>query len=146
MVKGGMLNVACALARCLQDQGGTIRTNARVSRILVERGKAAGVRLSNGEEISIGRLVASTVDPRTFVLDLLGEAVIGEKIARKIERYEWGDSIMVIYLALSRPLEFKAGEETARACYFHCTPPSLEYVAQMFVDARAGLLHRDRCS
>ena len=140
VVKGGMFNVARALARCLQDQGGTIRTNARVSRILVEQGKAVGVRLSDGEEISIGRLVASTVDPRTFVLDLLGEAVVGEKIARKIERYEWGDSIMVIYLALSGGLEFKAGEETARACYVHCTPPSLEYVAQMFAEARDGLL------
>jgi beta-carotene ketolase (CrtO type) len=140
VVKGGMFNLARALERCLQEQGGTIRTNARVSRILVEQGKAIGVRLSNGEEISVGRLVASTVDPRTLVLDLLGEAVVGEKIAGKIERYEWGDSIMVIYLALSRPLEFKTGEETARACYVHCTPPSLEYVAQMFVEVRAGLL------
>jgi phytoene dehydrogenase-like protein len=61
-------------------------------------------------------------------------------IAHKIEEYEWGDSIMVIYLALSGPLDFKAGEETAHACYVHCTPPSLEYVAQMFVEARAGLL------
>jgi phytoene dehydrogenase-like protein len=140
VVKGGMLNVSRALARCLEHRGGTIRTTARVSKILIEQGKAVGVRLSNGEEISVGRLVASTVDPRTLVLDLLGEVVVGEEIAHKIERYEWGDSIMVIYLALSGPLEFNAGEETARASYVHCTPPSLEYVAQMFIEARAGLL------
>ena len=140
VVKGGMLNVSRALARCLEHGGGMIRTTARVSRILIEQGKAVGVRLSNGEEISVGRLVASTVDPRTLVLDLLGEVVVGEDIAHKIERYEWGDSILVIYLALSGPLEFKAGEETARASYVHCTPPSLEYVAQMFVEVRAGLL------
>ena len=140
VVKGGMLNLARALARCLQNHGGIIRTTARVSRILIEQGKAVGVRLSNGKEISVARLVASTVDPRTLVIDLLGKAVVGEDMTRKIERYEWGDSIMVIYLALSGPLEFKAGEETARACYVHCTPPSLEYIAQMFVEARAGLL------
>jgi phytoene dehydrogenase-like protein len=98
------------------------------------------VRLSDGEEISAGQFVASTVDPQTLVVDLLGKAVVGELMTRKIERYEWGDSIMVIYLALSGPLEFKAGEETAHACYVHCTPPSLEYIAQMFVEVRAGLL------
>jgi phytoene dehydrogenase-like protein len=107
---------------------------------LIEQGKAVGVRLSDGEEISAGQLVASTVDPRTLVVDLLGKAVVGELMTRKIERYEWGDSIMVIYLALNGPLEFKAGEETAHACYVRCTPPSLEYIAQMFVEVRAGLL------
>lgn len=140
VVKGGMVNVPRALARFLQGHGGTIQTQARVSRILIEQGKAVGVRLSDGEEISAGQLVASTVDPRTLVVDLLGKAVVGELMTRKIERYEWGDSIMVIYLALSGPLEFKAGEETAHACYVHCTPPSLEYIAQMFVEVRAGLL------
>ena len=140
VVRGGMGNVAHALALCLKDHGGEIRTNARVSRILVEQGKAAGVRLRDGEDISVGQLIASTVDPRTLVLDLLGESVVGEDMVRKIERYQWGDSIMVIYLALNGPLEFKTGEETARACYVHCTPPSLEYIAQMFVETRAGQL------
>jgi beta-carotene ketolase (CrtO type) len=140
VVQGGMINLAHALARCLQDHGGEIRTTARVSKILIEQGKAVGVRLTNGEEIAVSRLVASNVDPRTLVLDLLGPSAVGESIARKIEEYEWGDSTMVIYLALSGSVEFKAGEQTARACYVHCTPPSLEYVAQMFVETRAGLL------
>ena len=140
IVKGGMSNVARALSHCLRENGGVVRTASPVSKILVEQGKAVGVRLTNGEEIAVGRLVASTVDPRTLVLRLLGAPFIGENIVRKIEQYEWGDSIMVIYLALSRSLEFRAGEETARACYVHCTPPSLEYVAQMFVETRAGFL------
>lgn len=140
VVQGGMINVAYALARCLQSHGGEIRTSARVTRILIDNGKAVGLRLTNQEEIAVGRLVASTVDPRTLVLDLLGSSVVGKNIARKIKEYEWGDSIMVIYLALSDPLQFIAGEQTARASYVHCTPPSLEYVAQMFVEARAGLL------
>jgi phytoene dehydrogenase-like protein len=140
IVKGGMSNVAWALARCLQEHGGDVRTAAAVNKILVQQGKAVGVRLTNGEEIAVDRLVASTVDPQTLVLRLLGGTVVGESIVRKIKQYEWGDSIMVIYLALSHPLEFKSGEQTARACYVHCTPPSLEYVAQMFVETRAGLL------
>lgn len=140
VVKGGMFNVARALGRCLQRHGGEIRAGVPASKILVEKGKAIGVRLTNGEELAVDQLVASAVDPRTLVLRLLGAPLVDENIARKIEQYEWGDSIMVIYLALSCALEFKAGEQTARACYVHCTPPSLEYLAQMFVETRAGLL------
>jgi phytoene dehydrogenase-like protein len=116
------------------------RTNAPVRQIVVEHDRARSVRLEDGEVIPVGKLVVSNVDPRTLALDLLGKDVVGETVADKIDRYEWGDSIMVIYLALDRPLALPAGEEAARACYIHCSPPSLEYVAQMFAEVRAGML------
>jgi phytoene dehydrogenase-like protein len=140
VVKGGMANVAHALARCLESLGGEVRTHAPVRRIVVEDGRARAVQLADGTEITVGTLVASSIDPRTLVVDLLGADVVGADVVAKIERYEWGDSIMVIYFALDQPLEFSVGEQAARACYVHCTPPSLEYVAQMFAEARAGHL------
>ena len=140
VVKGGMTNVARALASCLEENGGVIQTNARVSQILIDHGRATGVRLADGEVVPVDKVVTSSVDPRTLVLNLLGRDVVGDDVAGKVERYVWGDSIMVIYLALSNPLEFRAGEETGRACYVHCTPPSLKYVTQMFTETRAGLL------
>lgn len=140
IVRGGMSRVPDALARCLEEHGGEIRTGARVDEIVVDGGRATAVRLVDGTVIPVGKLVASNVDPRTLVLDLLGRDVVGETIAGKIERYDWGDSIMVIYLALDEPLAFHAGEAVAGACYVHCIPPSLEYVAQMFTDVRAGEL------
>ena len=140
VVKGGMAGVAGALARCLESLGGEIRTGAPVRRIVVEGGAARAVQLADGTEITVGSLVASSVDPRTLVVDLLGAEVVGHDVIAKIERYEWGDSIVVIYFALDRALEFAVGEDAARACYVHCTPPSLEYVAQMFAETRAGQL------
>jgi phytoene dehydrogenase-like protein len=140
IVEGGMAGVPQALARCLEDHGGEIRTGARVAEIVVDRGRATGVRLVDGEVVPVGKLVASNVDPRTLVLDLLGREVVGDVVADKIARYEWGDSIMVVYLAHGEPLEFHAGVEMASACYVHCIPPSLEYVAQMFAEVRAGAL------
>jgi phytoene dehydrogenase-like protein len=140
VVRGGMANVARSLARCLESLGGEIRTGAPVRRIVVEDRRARAVELADGTAITIGTLVASSVDPRTLVVDLLGAEVVGPDLVAKIERYEWGDSIMVIYFALDRPLEFAVGGDAARACYVHCTPPSLEYVAQMFAETRAGRL------
>jgi beta-carotene ketolase (CrtO type) len=140
IVEGGMARIPDALARCLAEHGGEIRTGAPVDEIVIEGGRATGVRLVGGEVVPVGKLVASNVDPRTLVLDLLGREVVGETVAGKIERYEWGDSIMVIYLALDEPLVFRAGDAVGRACYAHCIPPSLEYVAQMFAEVRAGAL------
>jgi phytoene dehydrogenase-like protein len=143
VVRGGMVNVARALARCLQAHGGEIRAGAPVRRIVVEGRNARAVQLGDGTEITVGTLVASSVDPRTLVVDLLGADVVGNDLVARIERYEWGDSIMVIYFALGRPLEFVGGEDAARACYVHCTPPSLGDVTEMFADARAGQLPAD---
>jgi beta-carotene ketolase (CrtO type) len=63
LVKGGMHNVSLALADHLLSLGGEIRTGAGVEKILVSSGRATGVRLEDGEEIPVGRLVASSVDP-----------------------------------------------------------------------------------
>ncbi len=139
VVRGGMGNLALTLARRLEELGGSVRTGARVSKILVSNGRAVGVRLESGEEIEAG-LIASNVDPRTLTLDLLGPEVVGAAIADKMGRYEWGDSIMVIYLALDEPPRFRAGQDASRACYVHCTPPSLEYVSRMFTQTRGGEL------
>ena len=63
LVRGGMRQVPLALASTLRARGGEIRTGAGVERILVEGGRATGVRLDSGETIRAGRLVAASVDP-----------------------------------------------------------------------------------
>src|SRR6266478_9627848 len=71
LVKGGMNRVTLALAEHLQAHGGEIRTNIRVEKILGDTKRAAAVRLTSGEEIPVGQLVVSNVDPAHLVLDLL---------------------------------------------------------------------------
>lgn len=140
LVKGGMHNVSLALAAYLRSQGGEIRTNAGVEKILVDSGRATGVRLETGEEIPAGQLVASGVDPGQLVLRFLGEEVVGREIAGKMKRYEWGDSAFVVYAALDGPVEYKAGPELGTAAHVHLTPPSLDPLAQGTVECRGGIL------
>src|SRR5580765_2975572 len=52
--RGGMGAVTQALAASLRAHGGTVRTEAPVEQILVRNGRATGVVLSGGEEISAG--------------------------------------------------------------------------------------------
>lgn len=140
LVQGGMHHLTHALARYLQQHGGAIRTNARVNRILVEDGRAVAVRLDDGEEIQVRGLVASNVDPQQLTLTLLGEAQVGAEITRKMQRYELGDAYLGIYLALDGAVEWQAGPEAGTAGYVHPTPASLESLAQVYVECRAGRL------
>src|SRR5262249_751264 len=108
-VKGGMNRVTLALAEHLQSHGGEIRTNARVQRILGDAKRAVAVRLASGEEIPVGQLVVSNVDPAHLALDLLGVEMVGQEIVGKMEQYEWGDSVFVMFVALDSPINYKAG-------------------------------------
>lgn len=68
IVQGGMGTVTLRLADLARREGASIRTGARVERILVDGGAATGVVLDGGEEIR-ARAVVSNADPfRTLSL------------------------------------------------------------------------------
>ena len=140
LVKGGMRNLPLALAGFLGEHGGEIRTRARADKILVEHGRAVAVRLADGDVIDVGQLVASNIDPQQLALNLLGDDVVGPKIAGKMRRYELGESVLVIYLALDRPVHYKAGELVGRGLYAHPASPSLDAFSRQFQECRGGLL------
>ncbi len=57
LVEGGMHRIARALEAVATGQGATFRYGAHVEEILVERGRAVGVRLADGERIAAQALV-----------------------------------------------------------------------------------------
>ncbi|MGE4172759.1 MAG: phytoene desaturase family protein [Methylocystis sp.] len=140
LVKGGMHNLPRALVAVIQAHGGKVRTGTKVEKICVVNSKAVAVRLRDGEEIEVGTLVASSADPRHLALDLLGEDVIGGDVAANIRRYEYGLAAMSVFLALDRPCHYTAGEMPARSPAVHCTPANFEYLGQVFLEVRSGLL------
>jgi beta-carotene ketolase (CrtO type) len=140
VVKGGMRNLPLAFSSFLKAHNGEIRTNAQVKKIVVQNGKAIAVQLLDGEEIKSGKLIASNAHPRHLVLDLLGEKEVGAEITRKIRQYELGQPVMVVYLALERPINYKAGSKAGGSVYVHASPPSLDYFSRLFSEARSGLL------
>jgi len=66
LARGGMGAISNALASAAQAAGAEIRTNAGVQQILVKGGRACGVALESGEELS-AKIVVSNLDAkRTF--------------------------------------------------------------------------------
>jgi beta-carotene ketolase (CrtO type) len=140
LVKGGMNRVTIALAEYLQAHGGAIRTSARVAKILGDAIRAVAVRLASGEEIPVGQLVVSNVDPAHLVLDLLGVEMVGQEIAGKMEQYEWGDSVFVMFVALDSPINYKTGPAARQSAHVHLTEPSLDFFARVYLQCRGGAL------
>lgn len=103
--KGGMGAVADAMAAAARKAGASLRTGARVARILVEKGRAAGVVLDDGEELR-GRTVVSAINPRTTFLDLVGTRELDTGFVRKILNVRMKGNVARLYLALGRVPDF----------------------------------------
>lgn len=79
MPVGGTGALPAALHACLNDLGGEVRTNARVEEILVDGGKARGVRLDNGETITAQHVV-TTCNPYVTLNHLLPAGTLEPKL------------------------------------------------------------------
>jgi phytoene dehydrogenase-like protein len=139
VVRGGFVNLPIALANYLQSKGGQIITSSRVKKIIIENGRAIGVELANGRVIGVKRLIASSTNPSTLILHLIGEEYVDSHLARGIKRMEWGDAIFGIYLALNGPLEYISGQEIlSRSPQVHLSPPGLEFFSKIYYECRSG--------
>ena len=109
--KGGSHQLTHALVKAVVTNGGEIFTTCPVERILVEDGRAKGIRLSAdallpGEEITAKAVVSNLTLVPTF-LRLLGRNVIGDDWARRISGFVYDDQVLFgVYYSLSSDPEF----------------------------------------
>lgn len=95
--KGGGRSLPLAFLRQLKKHGGEIRTRARVTQILVEQGRAIGVRLEGGEEIRARRVI-SNADPR-ITWSMLPPEAVPARVRWKLARTTWSMSAVSLFLA-----------------------------------------------
>ncbi|MEM7004095.1 MAG: NAD(P)/FAD-dependent oxidoreductase, partial [Pseudomonadota bacterium] len=72
IVPGGMGTITQAMAAAAADKGVELRTDAGVASIIIEQGRAKGVRLHDGTELH-ARVVAANTDPNRTFLKLVGK-------------------------------------------------------------------------
>jgi beta-carotene ketolase (CrtO type) len=109
--KGGTGALTQALVWCVQSLGGEIRTEQEVKQILVDQGRAAGVRLVNGEERRASVAVISSLDAQRSLLHLMDERDVDaadshlrERVSRRITNHN--EAILKIDCALSEAPRF----------------------------------------
>ncbi len=94
--------IPMALIKALRRRGGKIRLRSEVSRILVEKGRAAGVELASGERI-LARAVIANADPAVTFGKLL-PAEHGRRERRRLARTEYSVSLMSAFCAVDLDL------------------------------------------
>lgn len=109
---GGSHRVAHALWRDLAQHGGVMISDAAVTAITVDGGRAVGVRLATGEEITATRAVVSTIDVEQTFLELVdGRALdpgFRERVASEVVHKDW--SLFSVHAAMAAPPEYIAAE------------------------------------
>lgn len=141
MVEGGSLRIVEAFERLIVANGGSIRTDADVSEIIVRAGRAAGVRLANGSTVSARRAVVASVTPTQLYGRLLPDVPLPEGVRQEAAEFHYGRGEMQIHLALSAPVRWPdvALDDVAM---IHVTA-GMDAVSRAVNEAERGLLPAD---
>ena len=97
--KGGVGQIAQKLVEGLEKAGGEIKYKARVTQILLEKGKAVGVKLADGTEYRAKRIVSNATRWDTFE-KLLSPAQMPATEKRWQQRYKKSPSFLSLHLGV----------------------------------------------
>jgi phytoene dehydrogenase-like protein len=134
--QGGLGALSEALAASARSAGVTIRTDAAVQRIRVERDRAVGITLVSGESISAG-LVVSNADPKTTFLGLLGSEHLDTGFVRRVAHLRSRGLTAKLHLALDRLPPFR-GLDAAALGGRLLVAPSLDYIERAYNHSKYG--------
>ena len=145
--KGGTGGIAEALASSARALGVEIRLNAAVDTVITKNGRATGVALAGGEELTAD-VIVSSLDPRRTFLQLVDREELPGELVADIERFNIQGSSAKVNLALDHLPEFTAlktprGTDTPmrlRAALKGAISisPSLDYVERAYDEAKYG--------
>jgi len=82
--RGGTHQFAHAAAKILWDNGAKTFTKTEVDKVIIENGKATGIRLVDGTEITARKFVLSGLDPYQLCFKLISKEYVSEEILNKV--------------------------------------------------------------
>ena len=88
------------MAELFQERGGEIRFNARVEKIVVEDGAAAGIRVEGDEKMIRAGTIVTTVDPMLAMRQLVGDEHLPPAYIERLENTIMSVSSINISLGL----------------------------------------------
>ena len=113
---GGQQRIIDALLAIASREGVTVRCDAHVERVIVRRGRAAGVALRGGEEMT-ARDVVTTISARPLG-ELLPAEALPDRLLRRLRIWRYSTAAFKLDYALGRPVPWTA-EPARRAAVIH---------------------------
>lgn len=132
---GGSSRIARELLRTVSDTGGWTRICADVREVILERGRAVGVKLSDGEEVR-APIVISAIGAHSTVTRLLPETARRAEWTDEITRLRPGPAHVCLYLGFKG--DIRAAGAGPNNLWFYNTWNSEEGTWQVSPDAPSG--------
>ncbi len=136
--RGGTGAISNSIASAAREAGVEIRTKAPVGKILAKNGRATGVVLQSGEELS-ANVVSSSVDPHLTFEKFLEPGELPGEFLEAVRRYKFRGSSGKVNLALDALPGFRClpgpGAHLRGAISIS---PSLDYMERAYDDAKYG--------
>jgi beta-carotene ketolase (CrtO type) len=113
--RGGSGGLVEALVKLVHSEGGVILTDQDVEQVLVDDGRAVGVRVAGGKEYRANKGVISNIDAKRLFLQLMDSGDVDDADSNLRERLDRriinnNETILKIDCALSEPLRFEHHE------------------------------------
>ena len=113
--RGGTGALTQALVKLVKSKGGDIFCDRQVEKVLIDDGKAVGVRVAGGKEFRAKEGVISNIDAKRLFMQMIDKSDIDaadsqlhERLKRRIVNNN--ETILKIDLALNEPLRFEHHE------------------------------------
>jgi phytoene dehydrogenase-like protein len=142
LARGGTGAISNAIASAARAAGVEIRSQAEVSRILINGNQAQGVVMKNGDEIR-ARVIASSVDPRLTFLRFIEKGQLPDDFVEGVQHYRFRGSSAKVNLALDALPDFTClpgpGAHLRGAISIS---PGVDYMERAYDDAKYGQFSR----
>lgn len=138
--RGGMGAISEALATAARTRGAEIRTSAPVAKIVIEQGRAVGVRLETGDTIR-ARCVLSNCEPKRTFLGLIDEVHLESEFRADIAGWRTESGSFRMNLALRELPDFSCLPGTKAGIHhkgFINLVSSTDAIHRTFLQAKAG--------
>lgn len=150
LARGGSHSIAQVLQRAYVRNGGQIRAVHHVDKILIEKGRAIGVRLRDGRTWKAKIAVVSSTDPYSTFIEMLGEESLPRTFIERVKDIELDEfSYFQIHLALKAPVRYALHEASdpsvGQAMNVNMGPEKPADLEEMWKEIRGGEFPQHLC-
>jgi phytoene dehydrogenase-like protein len=146
-IRGGMGSISEAIAASGRAHGMQTRVDAKVRNILIEQGRAAGVRLASGERIDAGVVIANA-SAKTVFRELVDPGALPPEFLQDIDRIRDRGTSYKVHLGLRRLPTFKEFDPAMAGFPYPAQVrigPSVDYIERAFDGSKYGEFSEQPC-
>ncbi|MRR20841.1 NAD(P)/FAD-dependent oxidoreductase [bacterium] len=101
---GGSMPMSDAMENRYRELGGVLHYNTKVAGIITAGGRATGIRLADGTEISASRVI-SAADGHATLFEMLGGRYLDNKTSEPYEKWPLFPSLLFVSLGVNRKFD-----------------------------------------